>query len=204
MSKFDLERNVFGIEGLTIITPTVFADSRGYFMETYNERELADAGFSVKFVQDNQSLSKKGVLRGLHFQREHAQGKLICAVAGSFFDVAVDLRKESHTFGKWFGIILSAENKKQLYIPEGFAQGFLVLEDNTIFSAKVTDYQYKEFADGIAWNDPDLKIDWRLDLLGDSEVVQSEADKARKSLAFLIETDGLPKTEKRYGGMKDL
>ena len=189
MSKFVLEKDVSGIKDLTVITPTVFDDSRGYFMETYNERDLAEQGFKVRFVQDNQSLSKKGVLRGLHFQREHSQGKLIRAVAGSFFDVAVDLRKDSDTLGKWYGIILSAENKKQFYIPPGFAQGFLVLEENTIFAAKVTDYQYKEFADGVMWNDPDLNIDWPLDLIDGVELIQSEADKKRVSLATIIKND---------------
>lgn len=181
-----------GIEGLAVITPTVFSDSRGYFMETYNERELAEVGFSAKFVQDNQSLSRKGVLRGLHFQREHPQGKLIRAVMGSFFEVAVDLRKGSPTLGKWYGVILSAENQKQLYIPEGFAQGFLALENNTIFSAKVTDYQYKEYADGIIWNDPDLKIDWPLYLITDIEIIQSEADKKRDNFATLMRNKRLP------------
>lgn len=181
-----------GIEGLTVITPTAFSDSRGYFMETYNERELAEMGFTVKFVQDNQSLSRKGVLRGLHFQSEHPQGKLIRAVAGSFFEVAVDLRRQSNTFGKWYGIILSAENQKQLYIPEGFAQGFLVLEDNTVFVAKVTDYQYKEHTDGIIWNDPVLKIDWPLDLIEENEIIQSETDKNRDNLATLMRNNRLP------------
>ena len=192
MSKFVLKNNVSGIEGLTVITPTAFSDSRGYFMETYNVRALTEMGFTVKFVQDNQSLSKKGVLRGLHFQREHPQGKLIRAVTGSFFEVAVDLRRKSSTLGKWYGIILSAENQKQLYIPEGFAQGFLVLEDNSIFSAKVTDYQYKEYADGVAWNDADLNIDWPLDLINNMEIIQSEADKNRASLKLLLENGKLP------------
>ena len=191
MSKFILEKNVSNIEGLTIITPTVFKDSRGLFFESYNERELSEQGFDIHFVQDNQSLSKKGVLRGLHFQREHPQGKLIRAVTGSFFEVAVDLRRGSSTFGKWYGIILSAENQKQLFIPEGFAQGFLVLEDNTIFSAKVTDYQYKEYADGVAWNDADLNIDWPLDLINNMEIIQSEADKNRASLKLLLENGRL-------------
>lgn len=161
-------------------------------METYNERELADSGFLVKFVQDNQSLSKKGVLRGLHFQREHPQGKLIRAVTGSLFEVAVDLRRKSSTFGKWYGAILSADNQKQLYIPEGFAQGFLVLEDNTIFSAKVTDYQYKEYADGVAWNDADLNIDWPFDLINNMKIIQSEADKNRDTFATLMRNNRLP------------
>lgn len=192
MAKFTIESNIGGFEGLTLITPSCFEDNRGYFMETYNERELNEIGFSVKFVQDNQSLSKKGVLRGLHFQREHSQGKLIRAVSGSFFDAVVDLRKGSKTFGKWYGIILSAENKKQLYIPEGFAQGFLVLEDNTIFSAKVSDYQYKEYAEGIMWNDSDLDIKWPIELIGGKNIIQSEADKNRPLFRELIKSKKLP------------
>ncbi len=192
MTKFAIEHNVGNIEGLTMITPTCFEDDRGYFMETYNEQELKAIGFSVKFVQDNQSLSKKGVLRGLHFQREYTQGKLIRAVTGSFFEVAVDLRKGSKTFGNWYGVILSAENKKQLYIPDGFAQGFLVLEDNTIFSAKVSNYQYKEFAEGIMWNDSDLDIKWPLKLLGNVNIIQSEADRNRPSIRELIKSKKLP------------
>ena len=192
MSKFILEKNVSGIEGLTIITPTIFEDSRGLFFESYNERELSEQSFDIHFVQDNQSLSKKGVLRGLHFQREHPQGKLIRAVTGSLYEVAVDLRSQSNTFGKWYGILLSAENQKQLYIPEGFAQGFLALDDNTIFSAKVTDYQHKEYADGVAWNDADLSIDWPLDSINNMEIIQREADKNRWTLKKLLENVRLP------------
>ena len=117
------------IDGLYVIEPTVFPDARGYFVETYNQRDFEEAGLNMKFVQDNQSMSVKGVLRGLHFQKEHPQGKLVRVLRGEVFDVAVDLRKHSKTYGKWFGVVLSAENKKQFYISEGFAHGFLVLSD---------------------------------------------------------------------------
>ena len=127
MGQIKIERNVGGIEGLCVITPTVHGDTRGYFMETYNENDMEEAGLALNFVQDNQSRSTKGVLRGLHFQKEYPQGKLARVIRGNVFDVAVDLRKGSATYGKWFGIELSEENKKQFYIPEGFAHGFLVL-----------------------------------------------------------------------------
>lgn len=192
MSKFMFEKNVSGIVGLTMITSTLFADSRGYFMESYNENEFEEQGLCIHFVQDNQSLSKKGVLRGLHFQRQYPQAKLIRAASGSFYSVVVDLRKGSKTFGQWYGTFLSDKNKKQIFVPAGLAHGFLVLEDNTIFAAKVTDYQYKEFADGLIWNDPDLGIKWPLDLLDGVEIIQSEADKNRMKLAELIINKRLP------------
>lgn len=192
MSKFIIQENISDIKGLTLITPKCYADSRGYFLETYNERELSKLGFNHRFVQDNQSLSKKGVLRGLHFQVKHTQGKLVRAISGSFYDVAIDLRKNSPTFGKWYGVVLSAENMFQLYLPEGFAHGLLVLEDNTIFSAKVTDYQYKKYADGVAWDDIDINISWPLHLLRGTELILSDADKNRHSLKYLIENNRLP------------
>ena len=130
------------IEGLKVITPTVFGDERGYFMETYNYNDFAEAGIDVKFVQDNQSASKKGVLRGLHFQINYPQDKLVRVVSGEVFDVAVDLRKDSETYGKWFGVLLSAENKKQFFIPKGFAHGFLVLSDFAEFAYKCTDFYH--------------------------------------------------------------
>ena len=146
----------------------------------------------LHFVQENQSLSNKGVLRGLHFQRKHSQGKLIYAVRGSFFDVAVDLRRYSRTFGRWYGIILSAENKKEIYIPSGFAHGFLALEDNTIFLEKVAEYHDPNFSDGILWNDPDLNIEWPLRSLNGATLIQSEADKTRKTLKQALKLDCLP------------
>lgn len=149
------------IKGLYIIEPAVHGDSRGYFMETYNEHDMHENGLNMVFVQDNQSMSVKGVLRGLHFQKEYPQGKLVRVIKGRVFDVAVDLRKESKTYGKWFGIELTEENKKQFYISEGFAHGFLVLSDTAEFCYKVTDFYHPGDEGGIAWNDPDLGIEWR-------------------------------------------
>ena len=148
------------IEGLFIIEPTVHGDSRGYFMETYNQNDMHEAGLNMVFVQDNQSMSTKGVLRGLHFQKQYPQGKLVRVIRGEVFDVAVDLRAESKTYGKWFGIVLSAENKKQFYISEGFAHGFLVLSDEAEFCYKVTDFYRPGDEGGMAWNDPEIGIEW--------------------------------------------
>jgi dTDP-4-dehydrorhamnose 3,5-epimerase len=148
------------IEGLYIIEPTVHGDSRGYFMETYNQKDFAEAGLNMTFVQDNQSMSTKGVLRGLHYQKQYPQGKLVRVVKGSVFDVAVDLRSDSETYGKWFGIELTAENKKQFYISEGFAHGFLVLSDEAEFCYKVTDFYHPGDEGGLAWNDPSIGIEW--------------------------------------------
>jgi len=148
------------IEGLYVIEPTVFPDSRGYFMETYNQNDFMEAGLTMNFVQDNQSMSVKGVLRGLHFQKQFPQGKLVRAVRGTVFDVAVDLRASSKTYGKWFGVELSAENKKQFYIPEGFAHGFLVLSDEAEFAYKCTDFYHPGDEGGILWSDPEIGIEW--------------------------------------------
>ena len=148
------------IEGLYIIEPTVHGDERGYFVETYNERDMREAGLNMRFVQDNQSMSVKGVLRGLHFQITHPQGKLVRVIRGEVFDVAVDLRKDSATYGQWFGDILSEENGRQMYIAEGFAHGFLVLSDKAEFCYKVTDFYDPADESGIAWNDPGIGIRW--------------------------------------------
>lgn len=148
------------IEGLYIIEPTVHGDSRGYFVETYNQKDMHEAGLDMVFVQDNQSMSKKGVLRGLHFQKEYPQGKLVRVIRGTVFDVAVDLRKDSATYGKWYGVELSAENHKQFYISEGFAHGFLVLSDEAEFCYKVTDFYHPGDEGGLAWNDPQIGIVW--------------------------------------------
>lgn len=148
------------IEGLYIIEPTVYGDSRGYFMETYNQQDMHDAGLDMVFVQDNQSMSVKGVLRGLHFQKEYPQGKLVRAIKGKVFDVAVDMRKDSATYGQWYGVELSEENKKQFYISEGFAHGFLVLSDVAEFCYKVTDFYHPGDEGGLAWNDPKIGIEW--------------------------------------------
>ena len=148
------------IEGLYIIEPTVFGDERGYFMETYSQRDMEEAGLTMKFVQDNQSMSVKGVLRGLHFQKEHPQGKLVRVIKGRVFDVAVDLRTGSQTYGKWYGVELTEENKKQFYISEGFAHGFLVLSEKAEFCYKCTDFYHPNDEGGLAWNDPEIGIRW--------------------------------------------
>lgn len=148
------------IEGLYLIEPTVHGDSRGYFMETYNQKDMENAGLNMKFVQDNQSMSTKGVLRGLHFQKQFPQGKLVRVIKGSVFDVAVDLRSGSETYGKWYGVELTEENKKQFYISEGFAHGFLVLSETAEFCYKVTDFYHPGDEGGMAWNDPEIGINW--------------------------------------------
>lgn len=148
------------IKDLVIIEPTVHGDNRGYFMETYNQNDMKEAGIDVEFVQDNQSMSIKGVLRGLHYQKEFPQAKLVRVIKGEVFDVAVDLRKDSETYGEWYGVNLSEENKKQFYVPAGFAHGFLVLSDEAEFCYKVTDFYHPGDEGGIAWNDPDLGIQW--------------------------------------------
>ncbi len=150
------------IEGLKVITPAVFGDERGYFMETYNYNDYKEAGIDLEFVQDNQSMSKRGVLRGLHFQIEDPQDKLVRVIQGEVFDVAVDLRKGSATYGKWFGVRLSAENKKQFFIPKNFAHGFLVLSETAEFAYKCSDFYHPGDEGGIAWNDPEIGIDWPL------------------------------------------
>ncbi len=160
MGQIKIEKNVGGIEGLHIIEPAVHGDARGYFMETYSKRDMEEAGISVEFVQDNQSMSTKGVLRGLHFQKHFPQCKLVRVVKGKVFDVAVDIRKGSKTYGKWFGVELTEENKKQFYIPEGFAHGFLVLSDVAEFCYKVTDFYHPDDEGGIAWNDPKIGVNW--------------------------------------------
>lgn len=160
MGQIKVQKNAGGIEGLCIIEPAVHGDSRGYFMETYNQKDMEEAGLAMQFVQDNQSSSAKGVLRGLHFQKEFPQGKLVRVIKGNVFDVAVDLRSGSKTYGKWFGVELTEENKKQFYIPEGFAHGFLVLSDNAEFCYKCTDFYHPGDEGGLAWNDPDIGIVW--------------------------------------------
>ena len=163
------------IEGLYVIEPTVFKDERGYFMETYNQNDFKEAGLDMTFVQDNQSMSVKGVLRGLHFQKQYPQGKLVRAVRGTVFDVAVDLRSDSKTYGKWFGVTLSAENKKQFYIPEGFAHGFLVLSDEAEFAYKCTDFYHPRDEGGLLWSDPEIGVDWPIE--PGMELIISDKDK---------------------------
>ena len=148
------------IEGLAVIEPSVHRDDRGYFTETYNKRDMLEAGLDLDFVQDNQSKSSKGVLRGLHFQIEHPQGKLVRVLEGEVFDVAVDLRPGSKTYGKWFGVALSGENMKQFYIPEGFAHGFYVMSDTAVFAYKVTDFYHPGDEGGLMYNDPEIGVAW--------------------------------------------
>lgn len=160
MGQITVEKNVAGIEGLCVITPTVHGDNRGYFFESYSKRDMEEAGISIEFVQDNQSMSTKGVLRGLHFQKKHSQTKLVRVIKGSVFDVAVDIRSGSDTYGKWYGLELTEENKKQFLIPKGFAHGFLVLSDEAEFCYKCDDFYHPDDEGGIAWNDPTIGIEW--------------------------------------------
>ena len=160
MGQIKVEKNVGGIEGLCIIEPAVHGDNRGYFMETYSQRDMEEAGINITFVQDNQSCSTKGVLRGLHFQKQYPQTKLVRVIKGSVFDVAVDLRKDSATYGKSFGVELTAENKKQFLIPKGFAHGFLVLSDIAEFCYKCDEFYRPNDEGGMAWNDPKIGIKW--------------------------------------------
>lgn len=148
------------IQGLYVIEPAIHRDERGYFSETYSQRDMQEAGLDMVFVQDNESMSAKGVLRGLHFQKEHPQGKLVRVISGAVFDVAVDLRAGSETFGKWHGVELSEENHRQFYVPEGFAHGYLVLSDTAKFCYKVTDFYHPGDDGGLAWNDPQVGIVW--------------------------------------------
>lgn len=169
--------NVNNIQGLCILEPKVFTDNRGYFMETFSKRE-----FNVDFVQDNQSMSYFGTLRGLHYQKEHSQAKLVRVIKGEVFDVAVDLRENSDTYGKWYGINLSEENKKQFFIPKGFAHGFVVLSDIAEFCYKCDDFYHPEDEAGIIWNDPIININWPIK----SNLIISEKDIKWPSFKELI------------------
>lgn len=164
------------IEGLKVITPTVFGDARGYFMETYQYEDFKAAGIDQVFVQDNQSASKKGVLRGLHFQINHPQDKLVRVIKGEVYDVAVDLRKDSATFGKWYGVLLSEENKKQFFIPKGFAHGFLVLSDYAEFCYKCSDFYHPNDEGGLKFDDPEIGVQWPIP--DGMELIMSDKDKA--------------------------
>ncbi len=177
MAKFNFKET--DIKGVYVIEPTVFGDSRGYFMETYNEQAFREAGLDYTFVQDNQSSSRKGVLRGMHFQKTYPQTKLVRVLKGEVFDVAVDLRGGSETYGKWVGVLLSEENKRQLLIPRGFAHGFVVVSDYAEFSYKCDDFYHPEDEGGLLWNDPDVAIEWP-DV---GEIILSEKDKRNPTLA---------------------
>ncbi len=163
------------IEGLKVITPQVLGDARGYFMESYNYNDFKAAGIDVEFVQDNQSASVKNVLRGLHFQINHPQDKLVRVINGEVFDVAVDLREGSATYGKWYGVVLSAENKKQFFVPKGFAHGFLVLSDYAEFAYKCSDFYHPGDEGGLIYNDPDIGVEWPIE--PGTELIMSDRDK---------------------------
>ena len=168
------------IKGLYVIEVKILGDERGYFMESYNEKDFRENGLDMRFVQDNESKSKKGVLRGMHFQTQHSQGKLVRVIKGEVYDVAVDLRKGSPTYGEWEGVILSENNKNMFYIPEGFAHGFLVLSDEAIFNYKCTDFYDPEHDGGLLWNDPIVNIKWPIENV--EKVILSEKDKNQKKL----------------------
>ena len=198
MGQITVEKNVGGIEGLCVITPAVHGDNRGYFMETYSQRDMEEAGINITFVQDNQSCSTKGVLRGLHFQKQYPQTKLVRAIKGSVFDVAVDLRTDSATYGKWYGVLLTEENKKQFLIPKGFAHGFLVLTDIAEFCYKCDDFYHANDEGGLAWNDPEIGIEWP-ELVGEY--------KGTPSAEGYTLTDGTPLNlsdkDQKWRGFKD-
>lgn len=177
------------LEGLIIIEPKVFGDNRGFFQETYQKERYKEAGLNIEFVQDNYSRSGRGVLRGLHFQKKYPQGKLVFVVKGEVFDVSVDLRSGSPTFGKWFGTVLSEENHRQIYVPPGFAHGFRVLSESADFMYKCTDYYHPEDEGGIIWNDPDIGIDWQ----GENPIL-ADKDRNFPMLRDLTEKD-LPELE---------
>ena len=160
MGQIQVEHDVGGIRGLCVITPRVHGDSRGYFYESYSRRDMEENGLDIVFVQDNQSMSVKGVLRGLHFQKRYPQTKLVRVIRGAVFDVAVDLRTGSETFGKWYGVELTEDNRKQFLIPRGFAHGFLVLSDTAEFCYKCDDFYHPDDEGGLAWNDPEIGIVW--------------------------------------------
>ena len=191
MGKITVEDNCGGIEGLRVIVPAVFGDERGYFCETYNFNDFKEAGIDCVFVQDNQSSSKKGVLRGLHFQIDFPQDKLVRVISGEVFDVAVDLREGSRTFGQWFGVTLSAENKKQFFIPRGFAHGFLVLSNHAEFCYKVTDFYHPNDEGGLKYNDPDIGVKWPFDVIPESVLTLSDKDQKQPLFAEYRKERGL-------------
>lgn len=192
MGQITVQKNVGGIEGLCVIEPAVHGDKRGYFMETYNQKDMEAEGLCYNFVQDNQSASTKGVLRGLHYQINHPQDKLVRVIRGEVFDVAVDLRNGSKTFGKWFGIKLTDENKKQFLIPKNFAHGFIVLSDEAEFCYKVTDFWYPNDEGGLMWNDNNINVEWPIPEGMMTETLNlSDKDKANMSFAEYCKERGI-------------
>ena len=176
-----MQKTNTNIEGLIVVEPRVFEDKRGYFFESYNTDKFSELGITKTFIQDNQSLSQKGVLRGLHFQKPpFAQAKLVRVIKGAVLDIAVDIRSSSPTYGQWYAIELSEQNKKMLYIPEGFAHGFLTLEDDTIFSYKCSENYHPEAEDAILWSDEDLNINWDVE----SPIISDKDKKAQAFSAF--------------------
>lgn len=178
MGEFKFQKT--RLDGAVIIEPEVYEDERGYFMETFNQALFRDHGLDITFVQDNESMSRRGVLRGLHFQMKKPQGKLIRALKGEIFDVAVDLRRDSETYGEWVGVFLSEENRREFFIPEGFAHGFLALADECIVNYKCTELYLPEYDSGIPWDDPDIGIEWPLEMV--DELIISDKDRNWKPL----------------------
>ena len=198
MAQIQVEKNVGGIEGLCVIKPAVHGDNRGYFMETYSQRDMLEFGININFVQDNQSMSTKGVLRGLHFQINYPQTKLVRAIKGSVFDVAVDLRKDSATYGKWYGVLLTEDNKKQFLIPKGFAHGFLVLTDTAEFCYKCDDFYHANDEGGLAWNDPEIGIKWP-EIVGEYKgTANAEGYELNDGTAL-----NLSEKDQKWGSLKD-
>lgn len=198
MGQIIVEKNVNGIDGLCVITPAVHGDNRGYFYESYNLNDMKENGIDIVFVQDNQSMSTKGVLRGLHFQKQYPQTKLVRVIKGRVFDVAVDLRADSQTYGKWYGIELSEDNKKQFLIPKGFAHGFLVLSDVAEFCYKCDDFYHPNDEGGLAWNDPEIGITWP-EVIGE---YGGNADSINYSLTDGTELN-LSEKDKKWLGIKE-
>ena len=198
MGQIKVQKNVGGIQGLCVIVPQVHRDNRGYFVETYNQRDLEEEGLDMVFVQDNQSSSTKGVLRGLHFQKEFPQGKLVRVTKGRVYDVAVDLRVDSDTYGKWYGVELTEDNFKQFYVPQGFAHGYLVLSEVAEFCYKCTDFYHPGDEGGLAWNDPEIGVNWM--------EIQGEYPGSASSEGYTME-DGtklnINERDQNWGNLKD-
>lgn len=200
MGEIKVTRDAGGIPGLTLIEPKVFGDERGYFIEAFNARDYRKAGIDVDFVQDNESMSCRGVIRGLHFQINYPQDKLVRAMSGEIYDVAVDLRPDSPTFGKHFGVILSGENKRQLFVPKNFAHGFVVRSETAVFCYKVTDYYHPDDEGGIAFDDATLGVDWALpEGFGKSDLILSAKDRVNPSFADWCQSRDIPYESKTAG-----